>query len=237
MNLSAAFQMRSQHGNGPAIKALFAVVACGVLAGCATVPDSIVQKPSAIRPQPVAAAAPANGAIFQTAAYRPMFEDRRARLIGDLLTIVINEKTTAAKQDTGSASKTAGTSFSVPKLLGLPATTTDSLGVNTATSNKFEDKGAASSSNNFSGTMGVTVTDVLPNGNLVVSGEKQIAMDKGIEFIRFSGIVNPDTIATGNLVSSTQVADARVEYRTNTRLDAADVMSQMARFFLSVLPL
>ena len=97
--------------------------------------------------------------------------------------------------------------------------------------------GAASSSNNFNGFIGVTVIEVLPNGNLVVSGEKQIAFDRGAEFIRFSGVVNPDTVAAGNTVASAQVADARVEYRTNTRLDKADVMSQLTRFFLSALPL
>jgi flagellar L-ring protein precursor FlgH len=81
------------------------------------------------------------------------------------------------------------------------------------------------------------VIDVLPNGNLLVSGEKQIAFDRGAEFIRFSGVVNPDTIAAGNTVSSSQVADARVEYRTNSRIDKADIMSQLTRFFLSALPL
>ncbi len=78
--------------------------------------------------------------------------------------------------------------------------------------------------------------EVLPNGNLVVSGEKQVALDKGTEFIRFSGVVSPDNIAAGNIVSSTQVADARVEYRTNTKIDKAEVMGALARFFLSVMP-
>ena len=83
----------------------------------------------------------------------------------------------------------------------------------------------------------MTVIEVLPNGNLVVSGEKQVAFDKGAEFVRFSGVVSPDTVAAGNFVSSTQVADARLEYRTNTRIDTADVSSWITRFFLSVLPL
>ena len=208
-----------------------------VVTGCATTPSSIVKLPavavvSASRPAP-----PANGAIFQVSAFRPMFEDHRARMVGDVLTILINEKTTAAKAAGDSASKTSGTSFSVPALFGLPASTVANLGLSTTGSSKFEDKGAASSSNNFNGFIGVTVTDVLPNGNLQVSGEKQIAFDRGAEFIRFSGVINPDTIGTGNTVPSAQVADARVEYRTNTRLDKADVMSQLTRFFLSALPL
>lgn len=211
-----------------------------VLTGCATVPDTITSVGAPHQPYvpPAAYQAPAaNGAIFQAQAYRPLFEDRRARLPGDTLTIAINEKTAAAKQGSDSASKSASTSFTLGKLFGLSESSTANLGASSSTGNKFEDKGASSSSNNFTGSIGVTVVDVLPNGNLVVAGEKQIALDRGAEFIRFSGVVNPDNIATGNVVSSTQVADARVEYRSNTRLDKADIMSQLTRYFLSILPL
>jgi flagellar L-ring protein precursor FlgH len=83
----------------------------------------------------------------------------------------------------------------------------------------------------------VTVVEVLSNGNMIVSGEKQVSLDKGAEFIRFSGVVDPSTVNSGNIVSSTQVADARIEYRTNSRIDGAAVMAMMARFFLSVIPL
>jgi flagellar L-ring protein precursor FlgH len=79
------------------------------------------------------------------------------------------------------------------------------------------------------------VSEVLSNGNLIVVGEKQIAMNKGIEFIRFSGMVNPDSIQN-NTVSSTLVADARVEYRTNSQIDRAEMTSMMSRFFQSLLP-
>lgn len=211
--------------------------ALAVMAGCATVPDSVVHLPTSARPQQAIAVAPSNGAIFQAASYRPMFEDRRARMVGDILTIAINEKTSAGKQGAGSASKTGGVAASISQLFGLAAGTLQKVGANASTSNKFEDKSAASSSNNFSSTITVTVTEVLSNGHLLVSGEKQVVLDKGAEYIRFSGVVNPDTIVAGNVVSSTQVADARIEYRTNTRLDMADVMTQMTRFFLSVLPL
>ena len=63
----------------------------------------------------------------------------------------------------------------------------------------------------------MTVIEVLPNGNLLVAGEKQIGINQGTEFIRFSGVVNPVTIQAGNTVSSTKVADARIEY-TRQRL-------------------
>jgi flagellar L-ring protein precursor FlgH len=216
---------------------LTALLAWAALAGCTTVPDSIVQQPTHARTQMAAAPQPANGAIFQAASYRPMFEDRRARMVGDIVTIVINEKTSAGKSSGSAASKTGSTDSTVNRLFGVPSSTLAKLGVDGSTSNKFEEKGSSSSSNTFSGTITATVVDVLPNGNLMVSGEKQVAFDKGIEYVRFSGVISPDVVAAGNLVSSTQVADARIEYRTNTRVDKAEMMSQLARFFFSILPL
>jgi len=208
-----------------------------LLAGCTNVPSSIVQQPTSTRPQPVAPNAAANGAIFQAAAYRPLFEDRRARLVGDILTIAINEKTSATKSGGNSASKTNGATVAIPTVTGLPFKTLQGTALNASSSLKYDEKGDGSASNNFNGMIGVTVVEVLANGNLVVSGEKQVALDKGAEFIRFSGVVNPDTIAQGNVVSSTQVADARVEYRTNSRIDQAEAFNWLARFFYSVLPL
>jgi flagellar L-ring protein precursor FlgH len=213
------------------------IVAILVLTGCGTAPKPIVQQPMTARPHGATAAQPKNGAIFQNASYRPLFEDRRARMVGDILTIAIAEKTSAAKSNAVSGSKDGSTSNGVSSLFAVPATTTAKMGLSTNSANEFSEKGAASSSNSFTGTIGVTVIDVLPNGNLVVSGEKQIAFDKGAEYVRFSGIVNPDTIGAGNAVSSTQVADVKLEYKSNSRLDRAEVMSQLARFFFSILPI
>jgi flagellar L-ring protein precursor FlgH len=207
------------------------------LGGCAYTPDTIVQTPLTIKPKPVVASNASNGAIFQTAAYRPMFEDRRARMVGDTLTITITEKTTAGKSDANSASKTNKVSVTPPTVFGLVPGITSKLSATGASDVSNDAKAASSASNNFSGTIGVTVVEVMENGNLLVSGEKQVSFDKGVEFIRFSGVVNPDTIATGNTVLSTQVADARVEYRTNSRIDAAELMSSMSRFFYSLIPL
>ncbi len=213
------------------MKAIIFLVALA-LAGCAATPTSIVQVPTSARPIPSDLPAPNNGAIYQGASYRPMFEDRRARHIGDLLTINITERTSAVKAGASSGDKTGAVSFAPPGVLR------NALGAAVATdaATKFADSDKQSASNTFSGTMAVTVTEVLPNGNLIVAGEKQIAMNKGTEFIRFSGMVSPDTITTGNMVSSTQVADARVEYRTNSKIDRAEVTAMASRFFLSLLP-
>jgi len=211
---------------------VLALIAAALLSGCAITPTSIVQYPTTTRapmPEPVVAS---NGSIYQPSTYRPAFEDRRARHVGDTMIISITERTNAVKSGASSGNKTGSASFGTPGLLQ------GRLGGTVAASGalKHADGDNQSASNTFSGTIGVTVIEVLPNGNLIVAGEKQIAMNKGTEFIRFSGMVNPDTIGTGNVVSSTQVADARVEYRTNSQIDRAELASMASRFFLSILP-
>ncbi|MGV8900066.1 MAG: flagellar basal body L-ring protein FlgH [Burkholderiaceae bacterium] len=212
---------------------LSAIGLTALVSGCAVTPNSIVVQPTTAKAISPSVLPQTNGAIFQNAAYRPLFEDRRARMIGDILTINITEKTSAGKASAQSSSKSGSTKFAAPLLFGTPA----AIGLQASSDNKLDGKGAETASNNFTGTLGVTVIDVLPNGNLLVSGEKQIAFDGGSEFVRFSGVVSPDMISAGNVVSSTKVADARVEYRSNSQLDGAQVMSLIARFFLSVIPL
>ena len=210
----------------------FAAAALLVLGGCSTTPSSIVQGPTSSRPMLVQAAPANDGAIYNANSYRPMFEDRRARHIGDLLTVNISERTSAGKSGASTGSKSGSASFTTPGILQAKI----GAGVALEGANKFADADTQSASNNFTGTLGVTVTEVLPNGNLIVAGEKQVAMNKGVEYIRFSGMVAPDTIQPGNMVSSTLVADARVEYRTNSRVDKAEVSNMFSRFFQSMLP-
>lgn len=212
------------------LKQFILMLILGLVAACSITPDSIVKQPMTARPQ--AAATPAkSGAIFNQAAYRPLFEDRRPRYVGDTVTVQIAENTTATKAGGSSASKDASVSGSITSFLGkaVPKATVGATG-----SRDYEEEAAANSSNAFNGSVTATVIEVLPNGFLVVSGEKQISLDKGTEFVRFSGVVNPDTITIGNFVSSTKIADARVEYRTNSKIDAAEVASMFARFFLSI---
>lgn len=205
-------------------------LAAGLLAGCATVlPESIVAPPPPALPLPTQAS-PGNGAIYAADGFRPMFEDRRARLVGDSLIISITEKTSAGKNAGNSSSKDGKVAVTVPgPFLGL--------GVEAEQGLSHAERAAANAANNFTGMVTATVTELLPNGHLRVRGEKQVAFDRGTEFIRFSGVVNPTTINAANIVPSTAVADMRVEYRTNTNYDRAAVQSALARFFFSILPL
>lgn len=217
----------------PALLLLFATL----LAGCVTTtPPTAIHQPMTIRPEARTVPVAANGSIYNAATARPLFEDRRARLIGDTLTINISEKTAAAKKSDTKADRSSDMSLGIPTVAGLPLKSLQgtTFAANSATG--FEGSGENTSSNNFVSTLTVTVIEVYPNGNLLVSGEKQIGLKEGEEFIRFSGVVNPITISAANTVSSTQVADARIEYKANGFLDSAQVMGWLGRFFLSFLP-
>lgn len=214
------------------------LVVAAMLAGCVTTtPPTAVHQPMTIRPEPRSPYQTNAGAIYQPGAIRPLFEDRRARLIGDTLVINISERTQAAKKASSSADRTQTIDTSVTQIAGLPLKGMQGSTLQADGSNVFAGKGASSADNNFTGTITVTVIEALPNGNLLVSGEKKVAINQGDEFIRFSGVVNPTQITASNTVQSTQVADARIEYRASGYIDEAQVMGWLGRFFLSFLPL
>jgi flagellar L-ring protein precursor FlgH len=209
-----------------------------LLAGCVTMtPSTAVHQPMTVRPEARTATAPANGSIYNVANARPLFEDRRARFIGDTITINIAEKTAAAKKSDTKAERTDDRTLGIPTVSGLPFASFKGAQLATNSETKFDSTGENNSSNNFTGTLTVTVIEVYPNGNLLVSGEKQIGLKEGEEFIRFSGVVNPINITASNTVQSVQVADARIEYKANGFIDSAQVMGWLGRFFLTVLPL
>ncbi len=216
---------------------ILAALICLLLPACAINQTPIVHQPMTARPVAEPAVPfQADGSIYQQGNYRPLFEDRRARYTGDTLTILISEKTAANKKSGASAERTSAISAAVPIVQGLPGKSLQGTALEASTSNKFDGKGQAAASNDFTGVITVTVIEVLANGNMLVSGEKQIAMSQGSEFIRFSGIVNPVTVTPDNAVVSTLVADARIEYRANGYIDEAQTMGWLARFFNNVSP-
>jgi len=205
---------------------------------CAITPSTIVDTPTTAKPIAPKRPSATSGAIYSASSHRALFEDRRARMIGDILTINITENTTANKATSSASSKNGSVSSSASIPLGLPIDIIkEGISITADSAIDNDDSATENASNNFNGDITVTVIDVLANGNLMVSGEKQIALDKGTEFVRFSGVINPDDIRLGNIVTSTKVADARIEYRTNSKLDAAQVASIFARFFLSFSPI
>lgn len=218
------------------LKGLIVATVFFLIAGCAINKPPIVHQPMTMKPVPTSQSGATDGAIYRAASYRPLFEDRRARLVGDTLTILLSEKTAASKKSSSSANRESSIEFSVPKVKGVPGKSFQGAGLEASSANTFNGKGEAIAGNDFTGTITVTVIEVFENGNLLVSGEKQIAMTQGTEFIRFSGVVNPVIVTSANTVLSTQVADARIEYRANGYIDEAQTMGWLSRFFLTVLP-
>ncbi len=222
------------------MRIILSLLATALVAGCSTFtrPEVEFKEPMTARPQPPAQVQSGNGAIYQAGAgtYRPLFEDRRARYIGDTLTIQINEKTQAAAKQGSSADRSASASASLPALKGIAGKSFKAVDAEASSDATFDGKGETSTDNLFTGTITVTVIDVLSNGNLVVAGEKQIGIGHNMETLRFSGVVNPTTVLNGNTVSSTQVADARIQTRGQGYIDQAQTMGWLQRFFLSFWP-
>ena len=221
-----------------AIASLAAAV-FALLSGCAAIqatPPSAVHQPMSVRPEAMATALPANGAIYQTVQARPLFEDRRARRIGDTITINLVERNTAQKSANANATRNGNMTAGIGPINRLPLTGLNGLELEAEAESDFNGTGAAAANNVFNGTITVTVIDVYPNGNLLVSGEKMVAINQGNEFIRFSGVINPNNVTTANTVQSTQVADARIEYRGSGFIDESNTMGWLQRFFVAIMP-
>ncbi len=215
-----------------------------VCSGCSSLPqpvkvDFAEQKaPLSIAPSAPAArtAANSNGSLFQSASYRPAFEDRRARLVGDTVTIQILENVTASQKSTSTANRTTSMEAGITALPFQTAEGLSKLSIGTASANDFSGKGGTESANTFSGSITATVIDVLPNGHLVVSGEKQIGVNQNVDVLRFSGTVDPRVVQPGSIVNSTQVANARIESRGRGAQGEAQTVGWLSRFFFSFLP-
>ena len=221
------------------LPAFWLAAALALLSGCAaieTVPPTAVHQPMSVRPDSRAGMPAANGAIYQAAMARPLFEDRRARHIGDIITINLVERNTATKSARASASRESSMGGGINGSSRLPLGGLNGLSIDAGVESDFSGTGSAGANNAFNGTITVTVIDVYPNGNLLVSGEKMLAINQGNEFIRFSGVIDPNTVTATNTVQSIQVADARIEYRGSGVIDQSNTMGWMQRFFLAILP-
>ncbi len=209
----------------------------GLFAGCAAVTVAPVEMHAASATQASAPPRPATtGAIFQASTHRPLFEDRRARLVGDTLTILIEEQVSASQQSTSKMDRTGSVGASASALPFASTRFLGRMGVDATSSAAHDADGKTGSNNSFSGIITVQVKEVMPNGNLLVAGEKQIGVNQNVDVLRFSGVVNPSQIRAGNVVSSTQVAEARLEQRGRGDVGLVQGMGWLLRFFLSIAP-
>ena len=190
-----------------------------------------------VRPQAVAPPVVNNGSIFQAGQYRPLFEDHRARLIGDTLTVQIVEKVTASQKSTSTVDKTGKLSGSITALPFVKPKAFARASAAGESGNSFEGKGSTENSNDFSGTITATVVEVLGNGHLIIAGEKQIGVNHNVDVLRFSGQVDPRAIQPGNSVASAQIANVRIEQSGRGQAAEAQGVGWLSRFFLNVMPI
>ncbi len=222
-------------------------IAMALLAsGCALSPNApppvdmpVATTPPVLQPREQVAEAP-TGSLFNASRYRPAFEDRRARLVGDLVTVQIVESVTARQnQDSGVSRKNSlGAGVSALPFFkgGATQTIKDSLNAELGSKSDFSGKGSTSNVNTFTGTISTTVVDVLPNGHLVVAGEKQVGVNQNVDVLRFTGTVDPRSLRPGSTVASNQVANVRIESRGRGQGSEAQSIGWLSRFFLNVMP-
>ncbi|HET7131385.1 MAG TPA: flagellar basal body L-ring protein FlgH, partial [Gammaproteobacteria bacterium] len=187
-----------------------------------------------VRPS-AAAGEVAPGAIYNPAATFDLFMDLRARQVGDILTVLLVERTNASKESSTSTEKGTSVDTGLPIFGGKQPTHNGRPILNNEidSSSSFDGKADSSQSNRLDGSITVTVADRLPNGNLLVRGEKQITINQGQEYVRLEGIVRPVDIGPQNTVPSTMIGDARITYSGKGALADANHPGWLGRFFNS----
>lgn len=223
--------------------------ACSLLLLCGCVNTPAQHNPAYAPVAPVAAPRPevSNGAIYQAGYAVSLFEDQRARRVGDLLTVQLVETTSATKEaKTNSKRENTTTTtnptifgstpqFNVPGIVPLASNRNNTLANSLSSNNDFKGTGDSSQKNNLTGTITVTVAEVMSNGYLVVRGEKLLTLNQGDESVRISGIVRPTDIRPDNSVLSTQIGNAQISYDGKGQVADANGAGWLARFFLSAL--
>lgn len=228
------------------------LLAAGLLLGGCVAPTAKPDDPyyAPVLPRTPLPTAQNNGSIYQAGFESNLFDDRKAFRVGDIITITLNERTQASKNANSNIQKDSSGAMGVPNLFGMavapknPLASIGALGMTNSnlsldsswnSSRDASGSGQAGQSNSLSGSITVTVAEVLPNGILAVRGEKWMTLNTGDELVRISGLVRADDIATDNTVASTRVADARITYSGTGSFADASQPGWLSRFFLSPL--
>ncbi len=214
---------------------LFLMLALVLLSGCQSAPRKPPKEDDSLSwaQEPVPTAT--NGAIYQTGRDVALFENPIARHVGDIVTIVLNEATAAKKSATTTTAKNTSNTLPGMTLFGSPVTVhgTPVLSNNINDASKFDGEGNSAQSNSLTGYIAATVIRVLPNGNLLIRGEKQIWINQGSEYVRVEGVIRPIDLAPDNSVPSLKVAGARFSYGGKGALADANAPGWLSRFFNS----
>jgi flagellar L-ring protein precursor FlgH len=161
----------------------------------------------------------ANGSIWQASSVSPV-DDFKARKLGDIVTVVIVEEASASKQASTGTKREAGMSASIPNFMGIETTAlADKLDLNSLikanTSSNFDGSGTTTRKDVLNATISARVTDVLANGDLRIEGSRSVRVNNEEQIIILQGTVRPKDINHDNMISSSQIADARITYSGN----------------------
>ena len=215
-----------------------------ILSGClATPPKKPIPDDPSYAPIIPALPAPkvsADGSLFQVGLTNDLYADPRASRVGDIITVVLQENTTASKSASTSTSRES--EVEVDPILGLGGQVigvgngaNSGLQFELESESEFEGDAEAAQSNSLVGNISVTVVGVLPNRNLVVRGEKWLTLNNGDEYIRLSGIVRPQDVDTQNQVQSARIANARIQYSGTGTFASSQREGWLSKFFSSPL--
>ncbi|WP_443018547.1 flagellar basal body L-ring protein FlgH [Sphingobium sp. Leaf26] len=184
--------------------------------------------------QPIAPAA--NGSIFQASmGYTPLTSGARATTVGDIITIVLVERTQASKTTSADTARNGSVGLT-PPTTGILSKLISPTDIGASGQNTFTGKGGASQSNALTGEITVTIAAVYPNGTMLVKGEKALTLNRGDEFIQISGLVRQADIAPDNRIASTRVADAKIIYKGKGEIANASRQGWFQRFFSAISP-
>ena len=219
------------------------------LSGCATAPEPLAHSPQFAPVIPVAIDKPrmATGAIYNGRQSDNFFGRSRNYRVGDLITVMLDESTRAIRKQTGSVKREASNdvipSGLLNKALRIPSKIFGSKGdgalegLNLNSANiASSGEGSADQNASLTGAVSVTVVEVLANGNLMVRGEKQLALTEGAEVIQVSGIIRPEDVSPNNMVQSRRLANAQIAYRGTGDMAAVAKTGWGTRALLKVWP-
>ncbi len=193
-----------------------------------------------LRPIPPAAPAlpaplPVTGSLFNAQNFSGLVTDRRARRVGDLITIRLVERTRASKSASADSGRDSDNRFGLPQI--FPLTRIPSTALQGGAAQSFTGSGSAEQNNELFGELTVTVAEVLPGGVLRVAGEKRLILNRGEEHLQLTGLVRVDDLGFDNSVASTRVADARIRFGGTGQVADNSRQGWLARFFAKISPL
>ena len=192
-------------------------------------PDAFAPTSPVLSPEPEA-----NGAIFQNAGYAPLTSGTKAAMVGDILTIVLVERTAASKSNSASTGRSGEIGLSPP--VSGPLSVFAPGDIKMGGDQSFKGKGETAQSNNLTGEISVTIAEVRANGVMLVKGEKLITLNRGDEMVQFSGLVRPTDIGADNRIASTRVADAHIRYTGKGEIARASKQGWLQKFFSIISP-